>query len=198
MLEGIIKHEENNMFSEVEKKVDDVPDVQINFALYSSPAFHQQNQQRLDLARGNIQVNTRIDRMDNSYGSPWRNDINRGWDKDDYRNSPWGTSHIQKNDNFNEPAKDYWKPEPINPVRINQPDDFSHGYDLPNSGAQIHFHGNNGNISHGHIKDYNQVHLVKNMNAYESAIADRHAMDLGLKRFDNPSNRFDRFDNDKF
>lgn len=51
-------------------------------------------------------------------------------------------------------------------------------YDLPGSQGQVHIHGD---AAYGRIYDYSRQ-VYRPLNAYESAMADLYAQNLGLKK----------------
>lgn len=61
---------------------------------------------------------------------------------------------------------------------------FQYGYDLPATGSQIHFHGDDrDHITHGHFLDRDR-NVLGNLNGYDSSMADLNARRLGFNRFD--------------
>jgi len=61
---------------------------------------------------------------------------------------------------------------------------FQFGYDMPETGTQIHFHGPNlDHLTYGRIKDYQGNVLAEIKDSYDLAVADFNANNLGLKRF---------------
>ncbi len=63
------------------------------------------------------------------------------------------------------------------------PQPFQMGYDMPESGFQLHLHGPNSNtITYGTILDYNR-NVIKEFNGYEASMASYNADTMGFKPF---------------
>ncbi len=71
--------------------------------------------------------------------------------------------------------------EPLRP--IHEPVRETRGFDLPESGAQFHFHEIDGRITGGSIKSYNGERLIS-LDNYQIAMGDYYAKQLGLKPID--------------
>jgi len=62
-------------------------------------------------------------------------------------------------------------------------DPFQYGYDMPGSGRQLHLHGpDRTTLTYGTIEDYSGK-VLKELNGYESSMANLNAGLLGLKKF---------------
>lgn len=63
-------------------------------------------------------------------------------------------------------------------------DPFLYGYDMPNLGVQVHFHGPDENhLTFGKVKSYEGETLTRIRDSCELAMLDYNALSSGLKRF---------------